>query len=495
MTHLLRHLATLLLAAVAVLGTWPARAAGEFQCGGAVEADTWRLWTSQSRDLIGKALIEGGLKAHGDTYVLYDLQGYLQNLVAMGARCGRTAELRGIARFLAPLFDELVDLPGGAGKAWVCRGGRVCNAANGLQGAEVVLTSSQYLALVMRVASALLPLADGDAEVRGFIDQATRTTVSHLDRWANGKPGLRINERLAARPSSVRDGGSQLFYNDTDLWMLALHAEVAGVVQARDGLNGLLDSPRDAALRRRDAVVGLLRLLEARSTTRPVDSRWTGKAIAADLDRGFWRLYVDNRFAGFEGARSPAACAAGPDNLPVREQPVETVGWDLSHARRLVHAFDAIDRQRDAVARQYQLAAAALPPPTRAREFAAQLVTAVWNGDTELPLFRNYWDGSNGWYRAGYTGGGRSCFEGYPPFGLTDAFPTGGFAVWSVHYPVLGRLSERLYHLVADQAPVSAAFIAQHYPGLSPSAPSSTRILNRLMFWPSLVRAADTNSP
>lgn len=495
MTAFWRNSAGALLVAAITLGAAPARAAGEFECGGAVEADTWRLWENQARDLIGKALIKDGLKAQGDTYVLYDLQGYLQNLVSMAARCGRTDELRAIARFLVPLFDELVDLPAGAGKAWVCRGGRVCSAANRLQGTEVVLTSSQYLALVMRVASALLPLAGSDAEVRGFIDQAARTAVAHLDRWANGKPGLRITERLPAQPASVRDDSSRLFYNDTDLWMLAVHAELAGIVQARDGLGGLLDSPRDVAAGRREAVVGLLQLLAARTSTQPIESRWTGKASAADLDRGFWRLYVDNRFAGFEGARSPAACVAEAGTLPPKAQPVDTIGWDISHARRLVHAFDAIDRQRDAMARQYKLPASELPPLGRSREFAAQLVAAVWNGDAEQPLFKNYWNGSNGWYRADYAGGGRACFEGYPPFGLTDAFPNGGFATWSVHYAVLGRLGERLYRLAADPTPESASFVTRHYPGLSPGAASSARILNRLMFWPSLVRVANPTPP
>ena len=49
------------------------------------------------------------------------------------------------------------------------------------------------------------------------------------------------------------------------------------------------------------------------------------------------------------------------------------------------------------------------------------------NGDATQPLFSNYWSGVNGWYRVAYDNGADQCREGYPPYGLTDSFPTGGY--------------------------------------------------------------------
>lgn len=477
---------------VALSGGWtPAAAAataGEFECGGAVETQTWALWDTKARELLQTALLQDTFKAHGDTYVLYDLQAYLQQLVGMAVRCRRTEQLLGLARFLAPVFDELSELPRGAGPAWVCRGGRVCTAANRLLGTEVVLTSSQFLALLTRVASALAPMADLQPAAAEFVDRAARVALAHVDRWM-AADGQRVAERLAAKLADVRDASSRLFFNDTDLWILAVHAEVAGIARQRPQVQALLQADPALSTRRRAGLLALLRLLDARTTSHAVESPWTGRTEAADLDRGYWRLYPDNRFAAYTAETSPMPCGPGAeDRKPPAVPVVETSGWDISHARRLVHALDAIDRQRPALVQQFDLPPGALPPADLARLFAAQMVAKVWNRDDQWPLFANFLDGHNGWYRAGYGGGGRGCFEGHPPYGLSDAFVTGGFVAWAEHYPVLRALGERLYRLSSDRSPAALAFLGKHYTGLAPTAGSSARVLTRIMFWPSLVQ-------
>jgi len=148
--------------------------------------------------------------------------------------------------------------------------------------------------------------------------------------------------------------------------------------------------------------------------------------------------------------------------------------------------LQALQGNAQALQQVYGLAPAALPPPDLARDFAAQLVAHVWNGDTAAPLFSNYWDGTNGWYRVAYDVGIGRCQPGYPPYGLSDSFTTGGYAVWASHDAVIGDLARTLYRQSQAGTPQETAFIRQHYSGLlTPSV--NNRMVTQLMFWPTLV--------
>jgi hypothetical protein len=136
------------------------------------------------------------------------------------------------------------------------------------------------------------------------------------------------------------------------------------------------------------------------------------------------------------------------------------------------------------------LAEGALPPAGLAQQFAVQLAGTLWNGDHERPLFANYWDGSNGWYRVAYDNGSKTCVEGVPPWGLSDSFATGGYASWAGLLPLLGELGQGLYRLTQSQDPEAQAFIAAHYSQLGPKASTNNRMLSQLMFWPSLVQGS-----
>ena len=119
--------------------------------------------------------------------------------------------------------------------------------------------------------------------------------------------------------------------------------------------------------------------------------------------------------------------------------------------------------------------------------FANTLVAVIWNGDTRKPLFSNYWSGANGWFRVAYDNGTGQCREGYPPYGLTDSFPTGGYSTWAQHRPVIGLLGQRLYDLINAPNDTNSPFIMKYYPAFSKLASAQNRALAKIMFFPSLV--------
>jgi len=465
-----------------------------FSCGGAIETDVWQLWDGSVREYLRTQQLTKRLKEEGDTYALYDVQIYTDNLVAMAQRCQRFDRLEQLADLFGTAYAELAaDTGGKAGLAWICKGGAVCNSNNGLLNHEVMLNSAQFLALTASVANGLAHAHKHQQSK--FIEQTAITSIQHLLRWGDAAALLAIRKLLAARPQDVKTGSSDLFFTDKPLWMITIYADLAGLLKQQPELRAKAALTDDQLGAMREHLSLLLRLFSARITLMDAVGRSGRTVKVADLDRGFWRLYAGNKYAGYTGSEKPVTCISQEDAQPriqvlldaVTLSPVNDIGWDISHARRLVHAFDAIERNRQAMREVFGVEDAALPSAETMRAFAQQLIVHVWNGDAESPLFSNYWSGANGWYRVGYDDG--KCREGYPPFSLSVSFATGGYASWSRYVPEIRSLGRRLYELSRSNNTAHRVFVDKYYPGLGANASASERMLTQLMFWPSLVEA------
>ncbi|MDB5795819.1 MAG: hypothetical protein JWR25_2198 [Noviherbaspirillum sp.] len=481
---MIRHataLACLCLAASAL-----AAQPGRFDCGGKVERQTWMEWDGGVRGFVQQRLLRDRLQQRGDVYALYDAQTYMHNLASMARRCKRSERLREIASVVGIAYEVLEPGPASSfGRRWRCRGG-ICNRKNRLRDEEVMLASVQYLALASSVANALaLSAAGRERAAQAFITDTTGILIEHLDRWADSRAIARLRKLASSAPEDVRNGSSALFFTDIDLWLIASHAELAGLLRAR-GQKGDDD-------RMREHLAALLRAFKARTSIREICTS-RGTRNEADLDRGYWRLYDESRYAGYEGESKPVACSRSGDSMrlarPARAPaPRDDTGWDISHARRLVHALDALARNRAALRSVYGLQDAQLPEAGIEQAFAGTLVARVWNGDSARPLFSNYWSGANGWYRSSHDERSGACAEGIAPYGLSDAFATGGYLAWAGRQPVIGMLGRRLYQMVEQGDASDAAFIARYYPKLGRAADAQERSLARLMFLASLVAA------
>lgn len=470
-----------------------------FVCGGTVEARTWQLWDAQGRAFMRGQLIGERLKGQGDTYALYDIQIEFHNLMMMAQRCGRVDRLVQLADDLMPVFDTLEPLDGDATNlAWICRGGAVCNTRNRLVNTEVMLVSAQGLGLFTALADALAHAPDAAVRNHPFVARTAQVAVTHLLRWGHAQERTHWMQLAGASPQDVKNGSSALFFTDKPLWQIGIHAHLAGIAAAQPEVLRAVAAPGSAAhAELAESMAALLRFFERRLSLQTVQSnRLAGSAQVADLDAGYWRLYADNRLAGYTGSQKPAVCEPVEDGGmrarvlvdAAKAPPVKNLGWDFSHARRLVQVLDALERNRHALQAWYGLAPERLPAPDLTQAFAAQLVAGVWNGDAQQPLFANYWGGANGWYRVAYDNGTGACYAGYPPFGLSNSFPTGGYAIWGAYYPVIDDLARSIYALADSTDPAAVAFIRKHYGGLSPAASANSRMVTQFMFWPTLVR-------
>lgn len=467
-----------------------------FACGGKLEADVWGLWDSQGRVYGRENLLSRRLLTEGDTYALYDLQMYMQNLVSMAQRCGRWDRLLQMADDWTAAYSALEPLNGANSvRAWICKGGRVCNDRNRLVNTEVRLVSVQGLGLFSSLANALANSPEAKARAHSVIARTAEASGAHLLRW-NGRDALRRLQRMTgARAADVVDGGTGLLFTDYYLWEIAVFANLAGIYAAEPRLASA-QADQNQTMELGSAIRLLLHLFNSRLSFEMLMLPGRGTVRAADLDRGYWRLFADNRYAGYSGAEDPASCVTQPDGskqvkvlVPASHVPlVPAIGWDISHARRLVPALIALRINREAMQKVYGLDAADLPDPDLEQAFAAQLVGRIWNGDKAQPLFSSYWNGTNGWHRVGYDDGTGRCNAGNRPFGLSASFATGGYAVWSTSYATIGEIARNIYRLTQSHDPGRAEYVQHHFPAMGPRADPDTKMLNQLMFWPSLVQ-------
>jgi len=469
---------------------------GRFSCGGSVESEVWKLWDSEVRDTMDRDLMGNRLSKSGDVYALYDFQIYTANMVAMARRCKRQDRLVEIAKLEKKAYSALdASAPASAGRQWICRGGGICNGTNRLINREVMLDSVQFLGLATATANALVSSgAPLDQEAADFVSETLRVATEHLVRWGSDDKIANLQSRIGTPLEKATPSGSLLF-TDKDLWLITTYAELSGVLQAGSRQDLKLEGPTDAEkARMRRHLAGLMQLFLARLSYRPMVNGAPG--TMADLDRGYWRLRTDNSYAGYESATPPARCLPGKDgdgrqsiefDVP-RDSvtPRQDTGWDFSHARRLVPALEALERNRTAISAEFSLDAAKLPSPNLGRRFARTLVGVIWNGDKDKPLFSNYWSGANGWFRVGYDNGTGRCTEGYPPYGLTESFLTGGYVTWARYNPSIGTLGQKMYDLLSSPDAAKSPFITKYYPKFVTGAPGN-RSLFRFEFLPSLV--------
>lgn len=488
---------------IALAASLPAFAstAPPFVCGGAVEDEAWATWDAAAERIVRKELILDRLQKQGDVYALYDFQIFVHNLASMAQRCNRTARLLALAQLIKDAYASLE--PEGIFSSdlqWICRGGQKCTSKNRLLGKEVMLSSVQFLGLAAAVANSLATSpSTPDREAKQFIAQTVQVLTSHLLRWGDDNEIDRIQTSIAVRAEQITGPASRHLFTDKHLWLIAIYSEMAGILKTRE--RWMLDEEeisRRTFQRLQRHFSSLLQFFSSRVAVRKdMSARSSGKELAY-LDRGYWRFYPDSRYAGYERPEKPAACVPGlPAMTPETDVHVSSqaiplrgdIGWDISHARRLVQALDALSRNRRAITQTFDIPSARLPAASLEAQFAATLVATMWNGDSGQPLFANYWGGANGWYRVAWDDGSSRCREGTPPYGLTESFANGGYIVWSRHEPAIGALGRRLYDLSRLPDGGGARFLSAHYPSLATQTGERRGIIGRLMFLPSLVQS------
>jgi hypothetical protein len=437
-------------------------------------------------------LLQDRLINQGDTSALYEISYNTGTMWTMAGRCKRHNRLQEAAALIRTAYSRLEQ--GTQGRQWVCRGGETCTSGNGQLNKEVPLNALQFLSMASSVASSMLSSgASLSIADQNFVNDTVQIIAEHLVRYGTD---WEINRLLQMSTQTAADvtANSDNQLSDKHLMQLALYAELSNLLtwQGKQGISQSATLVNNQA-RMRSHVAALSKVFIARSIITRSASGREGALMAevdmAEVDRGFWKLMPHNGYSGYTGSTKPVSCSpsAQVNVASTSATRSQNIGWDLNHARRLVHGLDALERNRYTLQSVFGLSDAQLPSPNLGRAYAASLVNTMWNGDRSKPLFSNYWGGTNGWYLTQYDAASGTCVEGFKPYGQSDSFTGGGFATWAKHFPLIGELAVRLYDSMSTTDAAQSSFMVNYYQRLSVNGATENKAISQFMFLPTLV--------
>ncbi len=311
-------------------------------------------------------------------------------------------------------------------------------------GVEAELYPAIYLAGATDVALAIAQRSPGERTeaMTRFSRRIARLAVSHYKRWSFGPPhtwqvrgwgcdasGLDLVEFTRRRMDrSLGNGRAAYCVAPTDLDML-LVIGISNLLQTAEIAPELVPlTPHD-----RERFGSLLRLQAQFMASRlawgtAVDAR--GRTVTVvDFDPGSWARHPDWSHAADEELRFPTS----------KPSPKDGVGRDISHGWRIAWMALTLASHPQAVAGTADWSAVV---DALARQVAAKVLDTT----ASVPRFRNYLDGSNGWYRVDYSG--RKGF-GYPPYGLSRTFLESPWARLAVHDERLLAATAQMWKVLA----------------------------------------------
>lgn len=373
-------------------------------------------------------------------------------------------------------------------------------------GEESILVSSQFLYLLSEVASTIVDIKKENRSpmMEAGLKEFVPLLVEHYHRWIlathgpfqvrgwgcrfHGKyvlSGMNHFEFLQKKlDKKLGDGQSPAYCNavtDTDMWIVAGVANLLTVYQKEKTLLNISSKEYNKLLRYvKNGVI----LLESRFSYTALKD-FSGKPVNGVLfDAGVWDEHPSYTFAGYQEKNYPKC--SYKDQLNYRGK---GVGWDLSHARRFVHVFETLLKNRDVLNLEF---------PTRSfmEKMANQLVYGAFNQNIKKPLFTNFMDGTNGWYRVGYS---EKKGFGYGPWDMSIAVIDGGYGFWSKYSNDIKKVYSALVQMLKSDDPEIRMHVIDHFEINHWSQFKRTRDLNfkdennpytqsiLLQFFPSLV--------
>lgn len=364
---------------------------------------------------------------------------------------------------------------------------------------EKILSISQFLALISEAIfkiTLIQPESRTDT-MKKFVRSFSPVLDSHFQRWVKGISvydvetgeefknvgpfqrrgwGCKYNNTYISThlthnqlidllfEKKCGDSSSKKYCNsitDVDLWIIA---GLSSFVSAYLVDSNLVGSVSNLSFYKDNYLPTANDLIISRISTTVVSDSKDSLVWGADFDNGMLDDYPDNKFAGYNN----------PNVFPTTDDISwpQNLGWDLSHSRRFVNVFKTLYDTKDVLGFDF-------PGLNIMAMFANQFAYKTFNRDFEYPLFSNFFDGTNGWYRVGYSN--RINF-GYGPSDFSISALTGGFSFWSVYNTDIRKIMNSLYCLIHTNDSSKEIFLNQHYEKNRWTNDTSTNLPQREQF-------------
>jgi hypothetical protein len=258
---------------------------------------------------------------------------------------------------------------------------------------ECALCNSQFyhpLARLLRIITTLPP-SERTQAMQDFASwYAPVVTHDHLLRLLWGNNGAIINE-IQHTPNYI---------SDRDLWLIAGSAEILGANANDPNLVPL--TPDEKSQLQNAVQIAVQALQTDYRTYYPATHNFQGTVVGSVsyFNGEYASSFSDYAYSGYTGKTFPQASDA-------RIQP--DASWDISHSYRVPVFLRSLYDNRKATGISF-------PSADEIQLVTSQLMYKNFQGNLALPLFNNYFDGSNGWFEVGYHG----SYFAYPPAQYCD---------------------------------------------------------------------------
>jgi hypothetical protein len=336
-------------------------------------------------------------------------------------------------------------------------------------GQESILSSAQFLYALSDAVSIIVDIKKENRTpiMQEALKRFIPLIIGHYNRWIFQTPGLfqvrnsncrldgeyvqtgmnhfeLINKKLDRK---LANGKSPAYCNavtDTDIWIIAGAVNILCIYTKDKSLVPVASADYIKLL---NYVKTGVKLIQSRFIYRDVKNL-AGLPVKGAIfepgdgnDPGY-------EFAGYTGEEFPKTISSFKTNYKAKD-----ISWDLSHARRFVHVFETLMKSKDVLGLDF-------PTEDHMERMVNQLIYGTFNRDFKKPLFTNFMDGSNGWYRVGYDK--REGF-GYGPWDVSIAALTGGYGFWSRYNNDVQKVFLAIMEMLKSNDPEIRRHVVEHY--------------------------------
>jgi hypothetical protein len=413
---------------------------------------------------------------------IYFAELYLRSALESAAACDDLASYDEIAQYYLLMLDQTLPLAvverHGNVPATGLMAARTFRAGNEALIGDVELGNVQWLYPAAKLLRLITQLPEGRCSetMRLFTSRFTPFLVDEqflrfLMRPARPAPGggadvnrvglweLALAGRKGAKPWDTA-------MSDSDLWLLAGSAEVLGANANDSALVHLNDAQIEQL---QHTLRSGVRLFQSKRTLHTETIDFAGRQVgSADYFEGDCDGHEEYAYTASTGMEFPAERVA-----------ISKLSWDTAHAYRLPVFLRALFENRKATGLEF-------PGFDDLQLLANQYVYRVFEGDFAHPLFRNFLDGNDGWFRVDTAKN-----WGYPPSQFCDmrkpnrpCMAPGNLAGWGL-LAFVNRDLEKLQRalLSLGTAPTAEAREFRHrYWSFGMNLPNGTTINADMLF-------------
>lgn len=340
---------------------------------------------------------------------------------------------------------------------------------------EDLLNISQFLGLISEAVLEVskIPSNQRSTVMRNFVKTFSPLLNSHYSRWVTGVAVKNKNNKIVlAGPFSrawatcpkqytkyVSLTASKLVnilinqtnnqyksycnaIQDKDLWIMA---GVSNYLAAYQYNSKEVAKPTKPA-KLRNYLRQSIQLLRLRLNYTRLTNFKGQRELGLSLDIGYWGNYPPFTYSGYTG-----------DSFPTLKDKKSNpnLGWDISHARRFLFVFEALYKNKEILGFSF-------PTHDTMRLLSNQLLYGAFNQDFRHPLFSNYIDGSDGWFRVNQNKG-----TGYPPSSSGIAVIGGGYGLYQTYNNDTNQVMASLYNILNDTSTDNMHFVQTYYESYS----------------------------